>query len=350
MNSLNKEYNWFYLIFLVMVIFSGCQFESEERVEEIHPTLRSNLVRFEEALQSIDTSDITNELGRIDDLAPHFSNLYFTQLLNIPRDTEREEIVLEMLKDTGYQNLYKEVGLRFGDFNDIENEVNQALENYLQLFQLPEDKVPNVYTFLSGFMYQSLIFSEGDRDGIAIGLDMFLGAEFPYKRMIPDDPLFSDYLTRSYNRDHISKKVVEVIVEDLIGSPSGGDFLSLMIWGGKKLYIMDQILDFKVDTVVTEYSKDQLEWCRENEVEMWNFFFEKDLFYKTDIREFSKLVGKAPTSPGMPLESPGGTANYIGWQIVRAYMNRNPKVGIVDLLNIDDAQAILDGSKYKPSI
>jgi hypothetical protein len=50
----------------------------------------------------------------------------------------------------------------------------------------------------------------------------------------------------------------------------------------------------------------------------------------------------------MPPESPGRTANWIGWQIVKSYMRRNPANTLDDLILEKDAQAILDASKYKP--
>jgi uncharacterized protein YjaZ len=38
---------------------------------------------------------------------------------------------------------------------------------------------------------------------------------------------------------------------------------------------------------------------------------------------------------------------YIGWQVVRAYMNKNADVTVEKLMNTD-AQTILSKSKYKP--
>ena len=50
----------------------------------------------------------------------------------------------------------------------------------------------------------------------------------------------------------------------------------------------------------------------------------------------------------MPPAAPGRTANYIGWQIVKAYMRRNPEADIQDLIEATDAQQFLQKSRYKP--
>jgi uncharacterized protein YjaZ len=51
----------------------------------------------------------------------------------------------------------------------------------------------------------------------------------------------------------------------------------------------------------------------------------------------------------MPQEAPGETGNYIGWQIVKQFMKRNPTTSMSQLLAIGDAQQILDRAKYKPA-
>ena len=50
----------------------------------------------------------------------------------------------------------------------------------------------------------------------------------------------------------------------------------------------------------------------------------------------------------MPTEAPGRTGDYIGWQIIRAYMKRYPETSLNDLIKMNDSQMILEKSKYKP--
>jgi len=332
------------------ILIAACDNSApKESLAQIEEGIQIPINRFDQHLLAVDTIKIEEGVQNLQNLMPGFSKLYFEQILG-EGSVPPAQIIRDIQSDTSYLKLNGVVQESFpkSDLGDLNAEVAQALKNYIEVFGLSEAALPSVYTFISGFIYQSLVFDDGGKEGVALGLEMFLGGTFPYKETFLNNPMFSDYLTRTYNKQHLSKRLVEVLVEDKIPPPAKGDFLSLMIWGGKKLYIMDQILDFKSDTIVLEYSKQQLEWCTNNEAEMWDYFFDKDLFYKTDIRSFSKLIGPAPTSPGMPPESPGATGNYMGWQVVRSYMNRNPETSIIDLLSINDAQKILDGAKYKP--
>jgi len=47
-------------------------------------------------------------------------------------------------------------------------------------------------------------------------------------------------------------------------------------------------------------------------------------------------------------ESPGEVGNWMGWQIVKSYMNRHPETTLQELVALDDMQEILSKSRYKP--
>ncbi len=320
-----------------------------EAIEELSPVITAEIVRFDQLLKSIPQDDLLTGFRSLQDQYPHFSRVLFHEVL----ETRTEDLVLNELEiitsDTNYLRLYNDVQDIYGDMTEVIPEISQALENYVDLFGLSNNQIPTLYTFISGFANQAFVFDDGGQNGLGLGLDMFLGSEFPYTVIHAANPSFSQYLVRTYNRDHIVKKITDVLIEDRLLPPAKADFLSLMIWGGKKLYLADEILNFVPDTIVTEYSAEQLQWCRNNEEQMWSFFFEQDLFYETDLKKFAKLIGPAPTSPGMPPESPGQTGNYMGWQIVRSYMRRNPDISIFDLIENQDAQDILMKSKYKPA-
>jgi len=97
-----------------------------------------------------------------------------------------------------------------------------------------------------------------------------------------------------------------------------------------------------------EYTADQTEWVKSNELEMWAFFFDQELFYESNTMKINKYIQPSPTSPGMPEIAPGRTANYVGWQIVNAYMKRNSDTTLEELIQLRDSQEIMDKSRYKP--
>ena len=321
---------------------------SGESIAPLDPTMQAEVVRFEQLIKVLPEDDLVSGYRNLAREYPGFAQLYSENLIEARDSLSLLKELTLTRTDSSYLQLQAEVENRLEDLDYEYRQLSQLLENYSKLLDLPPSSIPRVYTFISGFAYQAFVFDDGGKNGVGLGLDMFLGEDFPYQEIHPADPLFSYYLSRTYSKEHIVRKAAEVLVEDIMIPPQKSDFLHLMIWGGKKLYIIDQLLDFVPDSIVTEYTQDQLEWCRDNQAEMWQFFFEEDLFYASDLRRFSKLVGPAPTSPGMPKESPGRTGNYMGWQIVKAFMERNPGTSIRQLIAFNDAQALLDQSRYKP--
>jgi uncharacterized protein YjaZ len=82
---------------------------------------------------------------------------------------------------------------------------------------------------------------------------------------------------------------------------------------------------------------------------MWRYFIEKELLYSTDPKLGARFINPAPFSKfylEIDNESPGMLGRYLGWKIVRAYMEKNDTD--VQRLMITDAEEIFTNSKYKP--
>jgi hypothetical protein len=129
----------------------------------------------------------------------------------------------------------------------------------------------------------------------------------------------------------------------------GSRLIDQMIHNGKQLYILDCILPETPDSIKLGYTAKQTQWVKENEPQMWAHFLKENLLYSTELEKIGKLLNPSPNSPGMPPEAPGRTANYVGMQIIKQFMKRNPNINFEALVKMNDAQKILDLSKYKPN-
>jgi hypothetical protein len=122
-----------------------------------------------------------------------------------------------------------------------------------------------------------------------------------------------------------------------------------MIDNGKKLYILDKIMPYTQDSVIFDYPKSSLDWCKKNEILTWSYILNEKLLFSERKMDWDKLVNPSPMGTvKMPTESPGRVGNWIGYNIVKAYMRKFPETTFEQLLAQKDAQKILDSSKYKP--
>ncbi|MBK7095767.1 MAG: hypothetical protein IPH57_12215 [Saprospiraceae bacterium] len=336
-------------LFVVMFAFAGCKND-----QTINEGDSGKIVRYEKLLFGLDTSSLKDQFMNLKSQYPDFSDVYFKNVLGFNSYQTNDDQFYNDLKlfitDTNNIKILNLVNEEFKDINKIEKDFDEIVSNLQKEF--PAILKPKFYTFISMFAYQGFIFDDNGADGLAIGLDMFLGGKFPYSILGTKENVFSNYMTRTYNKDHLYKKVVQLWLEDRVFNNPGNRAVDQIIENGKKLYLMKKIIPEIQDTVLFEYSKEQLKWVENNEHEMWSFFIKNNFFYTTDEYKIKRLVSPGPNSQalGMPLLSPGQTGNYVGYRIIQSYMTRNNETGISVLINNKDAQNILETSKFKPKI
>ena len=98
------------------------------------------------------------------------------------------------------------------------------------------------------------------------------------------------------------------------------------------------------------YTDDQLQWVVDNEVYMWQYFVEKQLLFNTDTALLQRFIEPGPFSKfylEIDNESPARIGVWLGWQIIKSYMDRYPNTEIQALLNLP-AQTLFSKSNYKP--
>lgn len=308
------------------------------------------IIRFDQKIFALDTLQLAKGVIELEREYPVFFDIYFNKLLGFRYDEDSSFFYQNLegfLKSDKIKDLYGEVDERFKNMADIEAGLSDAF-GYMRYY-FPSFYSPEIYTLFAEYTIQLFLFAEQNgKDAIGIGLDMFLGGDYPYGSMFPDNPSFSSYQTRSFNRDHIIRKTVEALIQDRLNEPKQQRLLDLMIQHGKILYALDMVLPMTHDSVIMEFSKEELDWCVQNELEMWAFFFKEELFYETDVNKINKYIYPSPHSPGMPDAAPGRTGNYMGWKIVEAFMQKFPDTSLDELFMMDDAQKLLELSKYKP--
>lgn len=337
------------IYFAASVLFlSSCSDLENRNIPDVSDIpVQVELRRFEQDLFAIDTNNISPGLAQLQEKYPAFSELYFNEVLGAddPRYAPDgpEAFISGFLKHPPLRALYDTCMIVYGEFDDLEADFARAFQFYLYYF--PDRETPDLTTFISEYTIGNFIYNE---QSLAIGLDFFLGADYPYQRYNPGNPNFSNYLVRTFNKDHLVMKTLLPLVQDLTGEARGGRLLDMMVHNGKQLYIMDHLLPYAPDSVKLEMTSGQVQWLEDNEQEIWAFLLKEELLYSSRWQEIRKYVDYSPNSPGMPPEAPGRTANWIGWQIVKKYMETFPETTMAELIELRDAQRILDDSRYKP--
>jgi gliding motility-associated lipoprotein GldB len=331
-----------YLFFLCCVVFFSCNKSSKPDVSQID--LKIEIERFDQDLykgkgQNLNVVDSTlhKKYGAFyeDFIFKMVGNESFTRL----------EVLQGLYEDQAFTDLNNEVDSVFPKLNDIESELTETFK-YIKYYY-PKAPIPRFIGFFSGFAYQTPI---GD-NYVGIGLDMFLGKDSKfYAALVNSIPL---YASRRFTPEYITPRVSEYYVRENLFSERDEDrsLLAKMIYNGKILYFMDQILPENVaDSVKIGYTNQQLGWAKEFESEIWGYYLENNLLYQTDYAKIQVYLGEGPFTPGLGEKNSSAPklGVFTGWQIVRKYMKENPEVTLQQLMADTDAQKILTKSKYKP--
>ena len=250
-----------------------------------------------------------------------------------------DSVWVNRMSDPIQQLQNKAVDSVFEDFTSTESEIfnfYQHLKYYNKAF-----KTPRMITVLSDVDYRNKVVVTDSI--VLIALDTYLGAEHEFYTS------FYDYIKQNLNKDQIVSDLAAAYAERLIYQPKRSTFLEEMIYFGKQLYLKDLLIPFKENNEKIGYFPEQYEWAKDNEFYIWQYFVEKELLYETDRKLLARFIIPAPFSRfnlELDSESPGRLGQYIGWQIVKSYMENNT-TPLLQMLQME-ATEIFNNAKFKP--
>jgi hypothetical protein len=179
---------------------------------------------------------------------------------------------------------------------------------------------------------------------LIIALELFLGKQHEFYADFPE------YITQNFEERQLLPEVASSLALSKTPPSLDKTLLSQMIYYGKLLYLKDVLLpEDYTDAEKIGYTPEQMKWSQENESYIWTFFINEKLLYNTDSRLPNRFINLAPFSKfylEIDNESPGRIGQWIGWQIVRSFIENNA-VSVPQMLQTEANELFLK-SKYKP--
>ena len=310
-----------FTILWILIIVFGCN-EGDKVVEAVSKiTVDVQIARFDQ--------EFANSGGDIGTLRAKYPYLF----------PAPDSVWKAKLADSIQIELREEVAREFPDFDEEADDLELLFKHIKYYF--PKFDVPKVITVTNDVDYESRVILADSL--LFIGLDNYLGPE--HKFYVG----FQNYVAIDLDRQFMISDVAAEFAKKIVPGPRGRSFLSRAIYYGKQLYLKDKLIPFLSDAQKIGYSEEQLHWALNNEEPIWRYFVDRELLYDTDRKLAQRFLDSAPFSKfGLELdnESPGRVGRYLGWQIVRAFMDNNT-VSLSQLMNLP-AEEIFKKSNYKP--
>lgn len=194
---------------------------------------------------------------------------------------------------------------------------------------------------------QSVVFVDSV---MLIALNHYLGGAYPGYEGMPA------YRRRAKTPQMLPYDLAESLVANAYPLQGADDpqhyptLLARMIYEGvlteaKMRLVPDATLEMALD-----YSPQQLQWLADNEGNMWRMIVTQQMLYDVSPFIAERLLLPSPGTEALNRNAPGRAGRYIGYRIVRSYLDKYPDTPLGAMLvpNFYADQATLQASGYAP--
>ena len=315
----------FVCLCIVVVALTGCR-----RTEEV------SFHRFERLLFDTPADRLQAELTK------HRNEFSSELIMLAPEEPEFMQMTQEFVADPVMRDIYRITDSLYHNLSDVERDLGKALGRAYKLCPKMHH-VERFYTMVTGDFNTDYRVFTNDID-LCVCLDQYaLGAMERYQYFgMPN------YMVRTFRRERIVPDCIMTLAQPYVEWDNGKlSLLDYAIADGKKLYFVEKTLPGIADTLLLNYTSEQLDWMKHNVANVWGWLIQNNMLYSTDLNAYRNLIGDAPHTNTFGSDSAPRTASYIGLQIVRAYMKKSHST-VQELLDEPDSRKILTVSGWRP--
>lgn len=329
---------------LIPLIFSSCN-NSNKTPDVSNIKIALTTHRFDQELFNLDSTDYTSHLDSLIAKYPAFGENYIYGILGADAKWSADTVARYIHNFTNdYRSIYDSAALVFKDFAPYEKEIKKAFQ-FLK-FYFPAAQPPKtIFTFIGPLDGTGIAAGE---DIICVGLQLHLGKDFSiYKTTLVEDT-YPEYVSNRFAPDYIPLDCLKQLLQNMFPETTDDKpLIQQMIEKGKRLYILSKLLPTTEEYKLMGYTANQLKDTYANERRVWDLFIQNNLLQVIDNNITKNYIGEGPKTQELGEGAPGNIGSFVGWQIVKKYMQKNPGISLPDLMKMNP-ETIVQEAKYKP--
>ncbi len=334
------------LFFLVFFSLIACGHRND------HPDLSGIAIpeiaieRFDTAFFALDSNHMAEGLFRLNQEYPYFTGDFVGNILGAGplSDTSRVAFAASRAFLVSYLAVWDSLKMKYQHLDWLEKELRQgfrSIKYYFPRYPLPA----KVLAFIGPFDGPGVAITS---NALAIGLQAYAGRNFPLYLTGKGQDLYPGYISRRFEPEYIEANCMSGLAEDIFpDSSENRPLIEQMIIKGRYWWLAGKLMPDAPDSILTGYSQLQLDWCTHNEGGIWGYFLQNTDLYTIDPDIIKNYIGEGPKTLGMPDGAPGNIGAWVGWQIVKKYMEGHSGLQPVELMRIP-VRTLFEDSKYKP--
>lgn len=314
----------FIRLLAILLLFFSCNSDTEIAKEIDAIEVSVPIVRFDQEFGKASAQDLPRLKTKYPYLfAKQYDDAYWKQ----------------KLVDSLQRELTDEVSRIFPEMED-EQEGLERLFKHIKYYY-PETMVPKAITVTSEVEFRNKVILVDSL--LVVALDTYLGGDHHFYGGI------AKYHSKNFRKEQLDVDVAAAFAKAHTLKPQESTFLAQMVYEGKQLYLMEQLLPQKPTQELFGYTAEELGFAVENERNVWQNFVASELLYNTDRSLLSRFIDPAPFSKfylEFDSETPGRLGRFMGYKIVASYMKNNDTP--LKTMLIQPADVIFASAKYKP--
>jgi len=219
-------------------------------------------------------------------------------------------------KDQYIQRLEKVIANKFPPKERKEQEISDAFKRLK--YHFPKNKFPKRIAYINSYFTARVNCLD---NFVAIGLECYLGKDEKVIKEIPSNMIYQ-WIKEGMDKQYLSRDVILSWLMAHYIDETSENYSSEMIRWGKLLFITHACLPDLLDPVILRYSKKDYDWAITSEGSFWKYLVEQELLFNTMEETKQNLLHEGPFSAGLPQESPDRMGQFLGYQMVKKYMDK----------------------------
>jgi hypothetical protein len=321
--------NWRNSLFLCFAILSlsACKYDPLN-VDASETKIDLNFVNMDSLLFRANDDQLLELHQRFKEEIPEIYEYQLGYCIGISdlNDTAFVNSMRSFLADPYIKRVEERISDQFKDLSTHRNEIYFGFQHLK--FHLPKVKIPESVVFMNSFFASNAFSTERQ---VGVGLERYLGKETDVIMELPSASFYQwmkDGLDERYlSRDALCSWIMTHIVEDV-----SGNLAEQMIRWGKVIYLTEAAFPEKDKSILLRYSEDGMKWALDQERDIWDYLVREKLLFKIDERFKINMLNEGPFTVGLPEKGPDRLGQFIGWRMVRKYMEIK-RVSVEELIN-----------------
>jgi hypothetical protein len=167
---------------------------------------------------------------------------------------------------------------------------------------------------------------------IVLGQERYLGQDNAIIATLPPQQ-FYDWIKVGMSPAYATSDALLIWLSTNVLKSTDENFASEMIRWGKLLAIMEIICPEVPIHRLLRYDNADYQWALQAERGVWEYLVDQQLLFKTDQELNMNFLNEGPYTIGLPQESPDRMGRFLGYRIVKQFIEAN-EPAISELLNL----------------